>query len=97
MNNCLKGIFRATVTNIRKKNDRYYLILKIDNYDRFGQICIDIHDSICETAGISNISSSLKERILFFFPESVRVSNMNGYWKLQNEAQILSDVISKSL
>lgn len=96
MKNYPKGIFKATVTNLRKKNDRYFLFLEL--YDeKTTRIFIDIHDSICETAGISDISFTLKEKIVLFFPETVKVSNLNGYWKLQNEAQILSDVLLKAL
>lgn len=96
MKNYPKGIFKATVTNLRKKNDRYFLFLELCD-EKSTRIFIDIHDSICETAGISNISVSLKTKILFFFPKTVKVSNINGYWKLQNEAQILSDVLLKAL
>ena len=90
------GIFRASVNNVRKRNGRYVLILElIEEFS--GYISIDIHDSICDTAGTSNLSIKLRSRILSNFPGSVKLLNRDGYWKILNEDQILSDAISKSL
>lgn len=90
------GVFSANIRALRKKDDRYHLILELnDDYQR--NIAIDIHDSICETAGVSDISSDLKKRIFSNFPSTIKVSNLNGYWKIQNEAQLLSDIISRLL
>lgn len=96
MNDYPKGIYKATVTNMRKKCGRYFLFLELCD-ENSTRIYIDIHDSICETAGIYDISFTLKEKILSLLPESVKVSNINGYWELQNESQILSDVLLKAL
>jgi len=97
MKNYPKGIFKATVVNLRKKNDRYHLILELADYTPTGHISIDIHDEILETAGLSNISLDLKLKLVKRFPQMVKVSNLNGYWRIQNCEQILSDVISRIL
>ena len=96
MKNYPKGIFKADIKALRKKEDRYFLILEIDD-ENATQISIDVHDSICETAGVSTISHKLKSSIFENLPATIRISNLNGYWKIQNEAELLSDAISKSL
>lgn len=96
MKNYPKGTFNANVINLRKKDNRYFLFLELDD-DISGHISIDIHDSICETAGMSHISFKLKEKIFRHFPSSIKVSNIDGYWEIQNETELLSNVISKAL
>jgi len=90
------GVFSANIKSLRKKDNRYHLILEVEA-DYPTTISIDVHDSICETAGISDISSDLKKKIFSNFPSTIKVSNLNGYWKIQNESQLLSDIISRLL
>ncbi len=92
-----KGIYTAIVKNLKKEKDRYILILQLTEETFKKHISIDIHDYICENIGISNMSTMLRAKILSNFPSSVRISNGNGYWEIENESQILSDVISKSI
>lgn len=96
MKNYPRGIFTAVVVSLRKKENRFFLILDLYD-DKCSRISIDLHDSICETLGTANIPHNLKERIIRCFPDTIKVSNINGYWEIQNESQLLSDVISRAL
>ena len=91
-----KGVFNADVISFRKKDGRYFLHLEICD-EKSTRIFIDVHDSICETAGIYHISPALKEKIFRNFPSSIKVSNIDGYWEIPNENELFSNVLAKAL
>lgn len=96
MNECKflnRGFFKANVKDIRKKRDRYCVFLEILELNE--SITIDIHDSIFETLGTSHFDKTLIKKIIIEFPKVINISNINGYWKIENEYGLLSDIISK--
>ena len=88
-----RGIFKAYVKDIRKKQERYCVFLKLPELDK--SITIDIHDTIFEAIGTSRFDKSLIKKMILEFPSYVNISNSNGYWKIENESQLFSDIISK--
>ena len=95
----LRGVFKANVKNLQKEDGRCNILVEVisSELDFNYSIYIDIHDSICETAGVSVVSRKLLSKIYSNLPRTIRISNINGYWEIENESQLLSDAISKSL
>lgn len=92
-NHICRGVFKAYVKDIHKKYDRYCVFLKVSDYNEL--VTIDIHDSISEALGTSRYDKSLIRKMILEFPNSITISNLNGYWKIENESQLFSDIISK--
>lgn len=90
-----RGIFRVTVKALRRKNGRCFLKLYI--YDLDTEISIDVYDEICETMGVSYLTADFLKVLLRTLPFEMEVSNYNGFWKIENLDQILSDALIKSI
>ena len=89
------GIFKADVKSLKKRAGRCFIKLHI--YDLDKDINIDIYDEICETmGGVSYLSSSFLKLLLNILPFEMEVSNFNGFWKIENLPQILSDTLIKT-
>lgn len=92
-NHTCRGIFKAYVKDIHKKQDRYCVFLALPEFNK--SVIIDIHDSISEAIGTSHYDKSLIKNLIFEFPTFINISNLNGYWKIENESQLFSDILSK--
>lgn len=88
-----KGIYPASVLSLKKKDGRCTLKLKI--FEQNKCINFDIHDEICETSGLSHLSSDFIRDLYLYFPSEIKISNSNGYWQIERLSQILSDAIIK--
>lgn len=90
-----KGIYRVNVKSLQRKNGRCFLKLYI--YDLDMDISIDVFDELCETMGASYLSADFLKILLRALPLEMEVSNYNGFWKIENFDQILSDALIKSI
>ncbi len=86
-------IYKATVKYLKSIDGR--CTLKLNIMDINTSVKIDVHDSLCETLGISNLSRKILDKICYAFPNQINVTKVNGYWEILNESQLLSDVLSK--
>ena len=85
-------IYNAKLENLKKLRGRYTLRLCLIDLD--ARISIDIHDSLLETLGKSEISPNKLLRIYHALPKYLKVMRKDGAWQLLNEGQILSDYLS---
>ncbi len=92
---CERGIFHGNAESLRKIKGRYILKIYIPDLD--GYVNLDVHDSLYETASISNLTSYMIKNIFYQIPSHLIISNIQGFWKLENELQILSDAIIRAL
>lgn len=90
-----RGTFKVNVKALRRKNGRCFLKLYI--YDLDTEISIDVYDEICETMGVSYLTADFLKVLLRTLPFEMEVSNYNGFWKIENLDQILSDALIKSI
>lgn len=88
-----KGTFEATKESFRRKNERYNLKLYLPEFDC--SIFIDIHDELCETTGFRIINSNFCKNFFSCFPNTIYITNIKGYWEIQNLSQILSDTVTR--
>lgn len=84
-----RGKYCAKNLIFKKKEGRFILKVFVPDLDK--NISVDIHDDISETVDTSNLSSKLLNEKA---PNRVYINNYEGYWKINNTLQFLSDLLS---
>ena len=85
-------IYNASVVSLRQFRGRYTLKLLLTDLD--ATITIDIHDSLCETLGVSKLSTHTLRKIFTALPRQLQVIHKDGYWAISNEGYILSRALA---
>ena len=93
----LTETFTASLIGLRKKDGRYVLIFVLLDSHTAKHIAIDIHDTIHEILGTTNLNPNFKATLCLNLPRTFKLILKDNNWKIQNEYQILSYAISKSL
>ena len=86
-------IYEARIERFKNVNGQCMLKLYLVEIEAY--ILLDIHDALCETLGISNLSKRTLGKILYALPKYLKVTRINGYWEMLNERQVLSDYLSR--
>lgn len=88
-----RGKYEALKESMRRKNDRYVLKLYIPEFNY--NIFVDINDELYETIGTHISDSSFYQKLFLFIPNPIYVTNMKGFWEIENLQSILSDILTR--